>query len=114
MYLNTFNDNSGKFMGVVVVSIMQVFHLLFIYIIFSNLFHLSRSILKDYRLVTYIIIALILILNNYRYYYIKPYENMHNNWLNAVNSDNSNKGWLLVLYIILNLSLTIAFGVLSS
>jgi len=113
MYLNTFKDTSSKFTGVIIVSTMQLLHLLFIYTIISNLLHLDRKLLIDYHFVSYIVVTIVLILNNYRYSYIKTYESMHNDWLNSINLANNNNGWLLVLYIFLNFSLTLTFSILS-
>jgi hypothetical protein len=112
MYLNTFKDKSGKLMGVIIVSIMQTLHLLLIYIIIANLFHLDRKLLKEYHFMIYLVVTIVLILNNYRYNYIKTYESMHNDWLFEINLANNNKGWLLVLYIFLNFSLTLTLGIL--
>jgi hypothetical protein len=113
MYLDTFKDNSGKLMGVVVVSTMQVLHLLFLYFIISSLFSLDRGLYNEYNMATYIIISIVLILNIYRYNYKNTYEKMHQKWLNEVNSNTGHKGWLLVLYILLNFSLTITIGILT-
>ena len=113
MYLNTYRENSGKYMGVIAVSLMQTFHLIFLYIVILNIFHIDRKLVEKYHFVSYATVTLILFLNYYRYTYVKTYESFHYDWLNEVNRDNSHKGWLLVLYIFLNFSLTITFGILT-
>ena len=101
-------------MGIIVVSLMQILHILLIYIIIAKLIVQANLISKsDLKPIMFVVLTIIILLNGYRYNKVKTYESMHADWLNETNSGMNNKGWGLVLYILLNFSVTLFFGIIK-
>jgi hypothetical protein len=112
-YINRWDDDTGPIYGIGLVSIMQLFHFLFVALIFALAYDpINEMFFKrnegDNFLSSGIIypVIVVFIINIIRYLRIKKYDYFNNVWMNEPNGLKKKRGWLIILYIVLNLAVT--------
>jgi hypothetical protein len=90
------------------VVILQFLNLLLLFLVIEELFNLSAN-LKPFIIV--LMIALIG-LNFQRYHKVTIFEKLKVIWKDEQKETKINKGWYIVLYIILSLLIPIAYGII--
>jgi len=118
-YTTRWKDTQGMMPGIGVVSIMQLIHILFILIIFAFISNNINEIIFVQRegrnfMHSGVIYPCLIIFsyNFYRYFKIMPYEKSKEKWSNEKIDTKKRKGRLIILYIVLNLVITISLSIL--
>lgn len=112
-YISKWDDDTGPIYGIGLVSIMQLIHILFIAVLLAMAFVPINEILFERReggnfLNSGIIypITILFVMNFFRYLKFKKYSYFRNVWENEPSELKKKRGWLIVLYIVLNLAIT--------
>lgn len=112
-YINKWNDDTGHIYGIGVVSIMQLIHVLIVAVVLALAFEPINELLFEKKeggnfLNSGIIypVAILFIINFTRYLKFKKYSYFNNYWENEPDKLKIKRGWLIILYIVLNLVIT--------
>ena len=112
-YISKWDDDTGHVYGIGLVSIMQLIHFLFVLIILAFLNEPMNELLFVGKegsnfLNSGIIIPVVVlfILNFTRYTKFKNYRYFSEHWMNEPKQLRSKRGWLIILYLALNLGIT--------
>ncbi|MBW6496806.1 MAG: hypothetical protein K0B09_00320 [Bacteroidales bacterium] len=112
-YLKKWDDDTGPIYGIGLVSIMQLIHVLFLAVILSLASEPINEILFERKegknfLNSGIIypVAILFIINFTRYLKFKKLSFFNNVWENEPSALKKKRGWLIILYIVLNLVIT--------
>ena len=116
-YINKWKDAQGMIYGIGVVSIMQLTHILFVAIVFALFSENINDLLFKQRegmnfMHSGIIFPCLLILaiNFFRYLKFYPFEKVKTHWDNEESKIKNKRGWQIVIYILVNLGLTITLS----
>lgn len=116
-YINTFNSKNGEALGALLVTLMQGFHIVSILIVCAFFSKDVNAIFEANEGKTLmqsnasILAIVVLAFNFYRYFKIKNYNTLKRMWIFEDNTTKANKGSLIILYIIINLILTISLSI---
>lgn len=112
-YINKWDDDTGPMYGIGLVAIMQLTHLMFFKLIIAfinpaaNHFLFERKEGENFLNSGVIYpVAIIFIINFARYLKFKKYNYFEEIWKNEPNKLKKKRGWLIILYIVLNLAIT--------
>ncbi len=116
-YINTFNAKNGEALGALLVTLLQGFHIVSILILcafFSSdvnaIFEINegKTLMRSYASVLAIAV---LAFNFYRYFKIKNYNTLREKWVFEDSTSKAKKGTMIVVYVIVNLTITIGLSI---
>ena len=117
-YMKRWKDDTGAMYGIGVVTIMQLVHLIFIQLIFAFSFNSANEFLfernegKNFMHSGAIYPAIVIFgLNLLRYFKLNKFEGLEKIWKDEALVLKKKRGWLIIFYIILNISVTTLLSV---
>ena len=112
-YIKRWKDDTGSMYGIGVVTIMQLVHFIFIQLIFAfsfqsiNDFLFERNEGKNFMHSGAMYPAIIVFgLNLLRYFKFRKFEKLEKIWKDEAPGLKKKRGWLITLYIVLNIAVT--------
>ena len=117
-YIYKWDDDTGSIYGIGLVSIMQLIHVVFLKLIAAFISDSANEYLFERKeglnfLESGIIYTVLIIFafNLLRYLRLKKFDFLETLWKDEEPSRRKRRGWIIISYIVLNLSITISISI---